>query len=75
MSESGRKYTQVKEKDYLIPLSRRQGIFYLEHAKLVRKESDVRVLAESSGEGTEVTLPVASIGALLRTLSADRAVA
>jgi CRISPR-associated protein Cas1 len=61
--EKKRSYTQVDEKNPLIPLSRRVPIFYIEYSKLVRKGSDIRVLSENVEK--EFTVPVGSLGALL----------
>lgn len=58
-------YTQVNETNYLIPLSRRHPLFYVEHCKIVRKDNDVRIITQKFDEEMSHSLPVGNIGALL----------
>ncbi len=62
-NHSTRNYTQISEKQILVPLSRRVPIFYTEYCKVVRRGSDVRVLSDRVEN--EFTIPVASIGCLV----------
>ena len=56
---------RINETESLIALSSRHAIFYLEHAKLVKYEQDIRVLNRALANQSEVSLPVANIGGLI----------
>ncbi|MFZ3229000.1 MAG: CRISPR-associated endonuclease Cas1 [Pseudobdellovibrio sp.] len=56
-------YTQIDEKQPLIPLSRRVPIYYVEYCKIIRSGSDVRIVSESLQE--EYSVPVGNIGSLI----------
>jgi CRISP-associated protein Cas1 len=64
-NQKTKKRRDINEVKYLIPLSRRHPIYYLEHCKIIRQDNDIRVLQKNDDIETEITLPVANIGALL----------
>lgn len=62
---SSTNFTKINEIEYLIPLSRRHPLFYVEQCKIVRIQGDIRILTSKIGHEQSYSIPVANIGALL----------
>lgn len=56
---------RIDEKQYIIPLSRRQPFFYIDKCIIVKSNDSVKVLKKIDDSNIEHDLPVANIGSII----------
>jgi CRISPR-associated protein Cas1 len=56
---------RVDEKQYVIPLSRRQPFYYCEYSSIIKHNDSVRILKKDGDVKIEYDIPIANIGCLI----------